>query len=98
MPRRFLPARLDRKVCVTRPVLLKPDQGRLTVVTRWGLVLVVRERGWTWYRWVLAGWWTGVVVEKGRTEAQAVREAARLIRVAREQARMQPPAGPPWRQ
>lgn len=78
------PGRIDRRVAVTRPVALEPEAGREIVATRTGLVLVSRARGWTWYRWMLAGQLWSVVVERERTAAQAAREGARLYRAARE--------------
>lgn len=79
------PGRIDRRVTVTRPVALEAEDGRTVVATRTGLVLVSRQRGWTWYRWMLAGELWSVVVEKDRTLRQASREGARLVRAAREQ-------------
>lgn len=84
----YLPARLDRRVTVTRPVTVETDAGtQQLVATRWGLVLAQREAGWTWYRWMMAGEWWSVTVDVPRTEAQVRREAARLIHVSREKCR-----------
>lgn len=81
------PARIDRVVDVTRPVALDVDAGTAVVATRWGLVLVQRERGWTWYRWMMAGRLWSVTTEMARDERQAQREAARLIHASRERCR-----------
>ena len=82
------PVRVDRVVDVTRAVLLAPQAGRRIVVTRWGLVLVTEQRGWTWYRWVMAGRWWSVTQEGPVPSARVLtRRAAVLLRQARERAR-----------
>jgi len=82
MPMPHTPARIDRRLAVKRSstIDLAAD---LVVVTRLGIVLVGRQAGWTWYRWVLAGELWSVTVERDRTPAQAIREATRLLRRAR---------------
>lgn len=78
------PARLDRVVAVTRPTVVETDVAtQMLVATRLGLVLVQRERGWTWYRWGWAGRWWSATVDVAREPKQAQREAGRLIRACR---------------
>lgn len=73
-------ARIDRVVMVTRPVALEVDAQTATVVaTRWGLVLVQREEGWTWFRWVMAGRSWSVTVDRALAPPVAMRVAARLM-------------------
>lgn len=77
------PALIDEVVPITRPVLLGREAWQQIVVTRWGVVVVDARAGWTGYRFVVGeSWWS---VWKGgvKTQRQIVREAARLLRVAR---------------
>jgi hypothetical protein len=76
--------RVDRVSAATRAVLLAPDPVRQVVVTRHGLVLVNRERGWTWYRWVMAGRLWAVTVDAPRSARRAQIDAQTLVRQCRE--------------
>jgi hypothetical protein len=80
---------LDRRVEVPKSVLLEPDAEREVVVTPWGIVLVNRQRGWTWYRWMMAHWFHSVTVEApGRvSDRRMVKQAHVLMRDSRERAR-----------